>query len=153
MELRNRTNGIVVTETQFRAEHRNTSFPPTLTPELIDSFGYDPVFEGPQPTLIPPYQHARRDGVIQIDGKWYTHYVAAEPDADDKARMDADQADRIRTERNRLLSESDWTQLADSPLDADAKLAWQLYRETLRMVPQQSGFPWNVDWPPVPGSN
>jgi hypothetical protein len=58
----------------------------------------------------------------------------------------------VRNYRNELLSACDWTQLIDSPLDADAKLAWQLYRETLRMVPQQPGFPWNVTWPSVPGS-
>lgn len=56
----------------------------------------------------------------------------------------------IREERNKLLTESDWTQLADSPLDADGKLAWALYRETLRMIPQQDGFPETVNWPPKP---
>lgn len=56
----------------------------------------------------------------------------------------------VRDRRNALLAESDWTQLADSPLDADAKLAWALYRETLRMIPQQDGFPETVNWPPKP---
>jgi hypothetical protein len=43
MELRNRATGAVITDSQFRAENRNTSFPPQLTAEIIDSFGYDPV--------------------------------------------------------------------------------------------------------------
>jgi hypothetical protein len=58
----------------------------------------------------------------------------------------------IRTERNKRLADSDWTQQNDSPLDPDAKLAWQLYREALRMVPQQTNFPWEIDWPPKPGN-
>lgn len=170
MELRNRTNGIVVTESQFRAEHRNTSFPPVLTPELIDSFGYDPVLEGPQPTLIPPYQYAQRDGVVQINGQWFTHYIAGpvfqdytDPDgvvhtASEQYEAycfakDAEQAKAVRADRNQRLADCDWTQLTDSPLDPEAHAAWAFYRENLRMVPQQDGFPWNVQWPLKPGAN
>jgi hypothetical protein len=59
-------------------------------------------------------------------------------------------AAEVREQRNRLLSESDWTQTVDAPFDADGKLAWALYRETLRMIPQQDGFPETVNWPPKP---
>ncbi len=52
----------------------------------------------------------------------------------------------MRQIRNAKLAQCDWTQLTDSPLNADAKNAWALYRETLRMVPEQSGFPWTVQW-------
>jgi hypothetical protein len=65
MELRNRATGAVITGSQFRAENKNTSFPPQLTAEIIDSFGYDPVLEGPQATTIPPYQYSQRDGVVE----------------------------------------------------------------------------------------
>lgn len=147
MELRNRTNGIVVTESQFRAEYRNTSFPPVLTPELIDSFGYDPVFEGPQPTLIPPYQYAQRDGVVQINGKWYTHYIAVTPDAEGKTRMDAEQAARVRADRNQRLADCDWTQLPDAPVD---HTEWATYRQQLRTITAQQGFPWEITWPTAP---
>jgi hypothetical protein len=150
MELRNRATGAVVTDSQFRAENPNTSFPQVLTPEIIEDFGYDPVLEGPQPTLIPPYQYAQRDGVVEVNGQWFTHYIAVTADADQKAAMDAAQGDVVRTERNQLLAACDWTQLIDSPLDPDGRGAWQLYRETLRMVPQQQGFPWTIEWPPQP---
>jgi hypothetical protein len=150
MELRNRATGAVVTDSQFRAENPNTSFPQVLTPEIIEDFGYDPVLEGPQPTLIPPYQYAQRDGVVEVNGQWFTHYIAVTPDADQKAAMDAAQGDVVRAERNQLLAACDWTQLIDSPLDPDGRGAWQLYRETLRMVPQQQGFPWTIEWPPQP---
>lgn len=150
MELRNRTTGVVITEDEFRRSNPNTSFPQVLTPEIIEAFDYDPVLEGPQPTLIPPYQYAQRDGVIEVNGQWFTHYIAVTPDDEQKAAMDATQAANVRTERNKRLADCDWTQLADTPLDPDGKAAWALYRETLRMVPQQSGFPWNVEWPPQP---
>ena len=60
--------------------------------------------------------------------------------------------EEIRQKRNELLKETDWTQTLDSPFDADGKLAWSLYRETLRMIPQQDGFPENVTWPPKPNT-
>ncbi len=59
-------------------------------------------------------------------------------------------AAEVRQQRNKLLAESDWPQIADAPFDADGKMLWALYRETLRMIPQQDGFPETVNWPPKP---
>lgn len=55
-----------------------------------------------------------------------------------------------RTERDRLLSKSDWTQLLDSSLTAEQVEAWQGYRQQLRDVPGQAEFPMNVVWPECP---
>ncbi|WP_285907485.1 tail fiber assembly protein, partial [Pseudodesulfovibrio pelocollis] len=52
-------------------------------------------------------------------------------------------------ERDRLLAGCDWTQLADAPLSEDERDAWTLYRQELRDVPQQPGFPGVVAWPQV----
>ena len=52
-----------------------------------------------------------------------------------------------KAKRNFLLSASDWTQVADAPVD---KQAWAEYRQALRDVPQQSGFPESVTWPTPP---
>jgi hypothetical protein len=147
MELRNRSTGLVVTEDEFRRSNPQTSFPPQITAEIIDEFGYDPVLEGPQPTLIPPYQYAQRDGVIEINGQWFTHYIAVTPDDEQKAAMDANQAASVRAERNRRLADSDWTQLPDAPVD---QAAWAAYRQELRDVTAQTGFPWEINWPVEP---
>ena len=53
----------------------------------------------------------------------------------------------IRQSRNATLKDSDWTQLSDSPVD---KSAWATYRQALRDVPSQEGFPWEVTWPSKP---
>lgn len=63
-----------------------------------------------------------------------------------------EQAQLVRSDRNCRLAESDWTQFTDSPLDPEAKAAWAFYRENLRMVPDQPGFPWDVQWPPKPNA-
>lgn len=56
-------------------------------------------------------------------------------------------ADDIRKQRDTMLSASDWTQVADAPVD---KAAWAIYRQALRDVPTQVGFPDNVVWPIQP---
>ena len=56
-------------------------------------------------------------------------------------------AEEIREIRNKRLSASDWTQLSDSPVD---KQGWAIYRQSLRDVPNQLGFPANVTWPVKP---
>jgi hypothetical protein len=56
-------------------------------------------------------------------------------------------ADDIRAHRNALLSACDWTQVADAPVD---QAAWAVYRQALRDIPDQPGFPANVVWPVAP---
>jgi hypothetical protein len=164
MELRNRTTGAVITDSQFRSEHPNTSFPRVLSPEIIDSFGYDPVLEGPQATTVPPYQYSQRDGVVEINGQWFTHYVAGpvfQDYTDDQGVVhtaaeqyeaycfakDAEQAKVVREDRNHRLADCDWTQLPDAPVD---HAEWAAYRQALRDVTSQPGFPWSIEWPQQP---
>ena len=73
--------------------------------------------------------------------------TAAEQMVEYKARMDEEQARRIREDRNTRLNDSDWSQLADSTAD---KAAWATYRQALRDIPTSEGFPWNVTWPDSP---
>lgn len=61
----------------------------------------------------------------------------------DDARYDS----IIRNTRNALLKESDWTQINDAPVD---KQAWAEYRQLLRDITQQEGFPRNISWPIKP---
>lgn len=146
MEIRIRDTGAVVTESEFRSLHPNTSFPQSLTAETLDGFGADVVFEGPQ-AQPGRYQTAYRDGVEQLAGKWYTKWSVADMDAEAVAAKDAEQAKAVRASRNKMLADSDWTQVADAPVD---KTAWATYRQALRDVSTQTGFPWDVQWPIEP---
>lgn len=60
--------------------------------------------------------------------------------------------DGVRAERNRLLQESDWTDTASAParLGEEVYQAWQDYRQALRDVTSQPGFPFDVAWPAPP---
>jgi hypothetical protein len=56
-------------------------------------------------------------------------------------------ARNARAQRNTLLQQSDWTQVADAPVD---QTAWATYRQALRDVTTQEGFPEAVVWPVAP---
>ena len=164
MEIRNRSNGELTTISQFKATQPNTSFPKQITTDILDSYGYDPVLNGAAATVTAPYGVSTRSGVEQIDGKWFTKFIAgptftdttdsegkvtkaADNEAAYKARIDADAAARVRLDRNTKLTATDWTQLADSTADATA---WGTYRKALRDLPTSDGFPHKVTWPTEP---
>jgi hypothetical protein len=67
-------------------------------------------------------------------------FVTPGPDLDAESK-------RVRAERNKLLSECDWTQVNDAPVD---QVAWAAYRQALRDIPSQAGFPLDVSWPETP---
>jgi hypothetical protein len=154
-------------EAEFRAYIKANDGPTwgVTTEEILDSLGADVVFEGPQATGGTVYQYSQAAGVEQIDGKWYTKYIlgpvftdraatedepaktAAEQEAEYKAMKDAEQAKSLRQQRGEKLKDSDWTQVADAPVD---KAAWATYRQALRDVTKQSGFPWTITWPTQP---
>ena len=80
----------------------------------------------------------------------FTLEEEAERDAEEAAWA-AGENDRLaaaaREKRNTLLAECDWTQVADAPVD---KAAWAGYRQALRDIPDQSGFPTSIVWPTAP---
>jgi len=166
-----RTNdGQVMYEAEFRTFIKANGGPTwgTTTPEILATLGADVVFEGPQATGGTVYQFSMRQGVEQIDGKWYTKYVlgpiftdcaatedapaktAAEQEAEYKAMKDAEQAKSVRTQRDAKLAESDWrvTKALESNLPQDFE--WAAYRQALRDITSQPGFPWTIDWPVNP---
>lgn len=144
MEIRIRESGQVMYESEFRALFPNTSLP-QLTKEVLDELGADVVLEGPQaqPTR---YQTSFRDGVEQIDGKWYTKYSVADMNDEAKANVDAEQAKNVRAERDRLLAETDWRFRSD----LTPSQAWKDYCQALRDIPAQAGFPFDVTYPTKP---
>ena len=167
MEIRNRSNGELTTVSQFKATQLNTSFPKQITTEILDSYGYDAVLNGAAATVTAPYGVSTRSGVEEISGQWFTKFIAGPVFTDTtddegvvttataneaayKARIDAEVATSVRAERDKLIAESDWTQLADSQLSDSVKATWVTYRQALRDLPTAEGFPHTITWPTKP---
>ena len=168
-EYRNRTTGEVKTQGAWRAANPNMSLPRVWTAATLDALNLDPVLRSPAAT-VGAYQVSVRDGVVQdANGNWVENYVArdmfsdttdedgvthtkAEQEAAYQAGLDAGVAEANRTKRDQLLTDSDWTQMNDSPLTNELKTAWATYRQELRDVTSLDEWPnlTDEDWPVAP---
>tara|TARA_A100001391_G_scaffold178104_2_gene142400 strand:+ start:1777 stop:2274 length:498 start_codon:yes stop_codon:yes gene_type:complete len=163
-EYRERKTGEVKTQGEWRAVFKNMSLPKVWDSGVCDALNIDPVLASPSATTTA-YQTSVRDGVEQnSNGDWVEKYVAkdmfasdddgtkAEKEAAYQATLDVNTAERHRTTRNKLLADSDWTQVNDSPLSNDNKTSWATYRQELRDMSDLDAWP-NIsddDWPVAP---
>lgn len=91
-------------------------------------------------------QHLETVDAYLEDGVAYTVRVVTNSDEYNAERVSL-QWQKIRFERDELLSKSDWTQLPDvSNVD---KTAWATYRQQLRDITTQAD-PFNITWPSTP---
>lgn len=163
MEIRLRSTGQVMLESELRQWAKDNNGPSwgITTPEVLEALGADPVFEGAQASGGTVYQYSQRNGVEQIDGKWYTKYIlgpvftdgentAAEQEAAYKAQKDAEFAKAARDSRDRLLAECDWVVVKSLESGQAVPTEWATYRQALRDIPQQAGFPTSINWPVKP---
>lgn len=128
----------------LRSRFPNTSFAIPITESQLPD-GVMIVKESSQP--IPLRFQKLISGVSLVNGivtKTYDTEVMSQVEIDD---FTLNTATEVRLERNRLLNSSDWTQVADAPVD---KLAWGEYRKQLRDISMQEGFPFNITWPIAP---
>lgn len=100
----------------------------------------------------PAYNHATHILVPadtpELEGEeWVLGWKMVALTAEQAATASSQKAQQVRAGRNQMLRESDWTQVADAPVDITA---WAAYRQALRDVPAQPGFPWEVTWPQQP---
>jgi len=167
MNYRIRSSGDIKSQGEIRKMHPNTSLPRVWDESICEALGIDVIFEGPQATGGDQYQFSQAAGIEEINGKWYTKYVlgpifvdndeatAAEQESAYKAQKDAEQAKSVRAERDRLLAECDWVTLkaidaSNDGLGIQLPQVWMTYRQALRDITAQAGFPWNVTWPEKP---
>lgn len=79
--------------------------------------------------------------------------IEANPDAwHDAVVSEAASAEawRARCKRDELLAKCDYAMGTDYPATDAEREAWRAYRQALRDIPEQEGFPWDIDWPEAP---
>ena len=86
---------------------------------------------------IPRYRWDGSAAVLRTEG---------EMDADRMPGITA----RARAQRDKLQLDTDWTQTLDAPIDSDTRAAYRAYRQALRDIPEQEGFPEAITWPELP---
>ena len=134
----------------LRRDNPNTSFPKNVPEATMVSYGMFPVGYEAAPEYDPMthrLQHSSEP--VLKDGKWVLVKTVVALTPEQIADRDAAKGAEVRKKRNQLLSDSDWTQLADAPVDATA---WATYRQGLRDITDHVSFPYltSEDWPVAP---
>jgi len=129
--------------TQLKKDNPNTSFPKEPTEELLATYGVYICTNEPQPDYDESIERLILGDPVLVDGSWVRKWTTV-PIPEEELALS------VRNERDRLLTESDWTQVSDSPLFQDS--AWLSYRTELRDITDQDGFPYSVVWPVIPQS-
>ena len=87
---------------------------------------------------------------VLVNNIWTQVWNITEKSADEISSINAERSATVRSVRNVKLSACDWTQVSDAPVD---KAAWATYRQALRDLPKETGFPWTMTWPTDPNGN
>jgi hypothetical protein len=132
---------------ELRRDNPNTSFPKKPTEATLASWGVYPVATTAQPAFSHATQNLIEGDPVLVDGQWKQTWVVTDATPEQVTQRSEQQADDMRNKRNALLANSDWTQIADAPVDATA---WATYRQALRDITTQVGFPNEVIWPVEP---
>lgn len=120
----------------------NTSFPTPFSPPE----GYEKVELQPHPE-VDHTENLSEIAPTFVDGV-LTQQWAVEPATEEEiAKRTEAMAFSVRQTRDALLQQSDWTQIWDATCDKDA---WAEYRQALRDITSQPGFPWEIGWPEKP---
>ena len=132
----------------LRRDNPNTSYPRNPSDAVLASWNVFPVTDEPTPAYNPATQNCNQVNPTLIDGKWVMTWVVTPATPEEIADRTSAKESEVRQQRNELLSACDWTQGKDIP-DSTSDL-WAPYRQDLRDIPEQPGFPWNVVWPTKP---
>jgi hypothetical protein len=131
----------------LRRDNPNTSYPRNPSDAVLASWNVFPVTDEPTPAYNPATQNCNQVNPTLIDGKWVMTWVVTPATPEEIAERTSAKESEVRQQRNELLSACDWTQLPDAPVPA---APWAAYRQELRDVTAQAGFPWDVIWPEEP---
>lgn len=133
---------------QLRRDNPNTSFPKSIPDQTLAAYGIYPVADLEAPSIDAATQKLVQDASPSlVDGQWQIGWSVVSLTAVEIAEKANEAGNAVRSQRDRLLSSCDWTQVADAPVN---KTAWAAYRQELRDIPSQAGFPGNVIWPSQP---
>lgn len=133
------------TLTDLRLANPGTSFPEQISDDTAAAFNCFPV--APTEPPADDYTINLKRTAVKQGSDWVEEWSSTPATPEQIAERTAAKANDVRIERNQRLQDCDWTQLPDAPVD---RATWAIYRQELRDVAAQAGFPWNITWPSKP---
>jgi len=137
----------------LRRDNPLTSFPKKIGDAILASYGIFHVMPEAQPehdnlvqTLVRDPEPNNNETAVNEEtgetyktGRWVIGYTI-----ENKPQDQAETA--VRNKRDRILAETDWMALSDVTMGAETTA----YRQALRDITAQVGFPYTVEWPTKP---
>ena len=162
-EYRNRTTGEIKTQGALRRDNPNMSMPRVWGDSVCDALNVDPILAAPKPTEgIGQYQFVARNGAVKdTKDNWVEAWEIRDMFADDdelgtkaeqeaayQTQLDTSAAESNRSQRDKLLTETDWWAVSDRTMTSDQTA----YRKSLRDITTHSNWPHLEadDWPTKP---
>ena len=133
------------TLTDLRRANLGTSFPKNISDETAAQFNCFPVTPATQPADDHTVNLSRT--AIKQGDDWVEEWISTPATPEQVTERTEVKAAEVRQQRNELLAACDWTQVVDISLDP---ASWVSYRQELRNITSQPGFPHTVTWPEEP---
>ena len=132
---------------ELKRDNPNTSFPRSMSDAQLAEYGLYPVSprEIPQP-FDPLTQNAEVINPVLEAGVWVQTWSITAASSSEIEQRTADLIQNLKGQRDQYLSETDWMALSDNILTSE----WASYRQALRDITSQGGFPFSVTWPTKP---
>ena len=132
---------------QFRADNLNISFPSEISDEVLANYGVYPVGYQPAPSYTPATQKMILSPQPSlVEGSWILTKTIVNKTSEEIESDTAGKAVEVRRQRDERIAKTDWAALSDTTMSAEMTT----YRQALRDVPAQEGFPYNITWPTKP---
>lgn len=138
---------------KYRAENKNKSLPKFLDNRFLATEYVFPVY----PTSKPEYNEVTQSVVadaynpyLDEDGFWKYGWNIVNKTEEVVEHDTLIKAMQVRKERDALLAECDWVTIKAADTNTPVDEAWATYRQALRDITAQDGFPYTVTWPTKP---
>jgi hypothetical protein len=131
----------------LRRDNPNTSYPRNPSDATLADWNVFPVTDKPAPNFNPATQNCNQINPTLKAGTWEMAWAVTPATLQEITERTSAKEAEVRQQRNALLNDCDWTQLPGTPV---SPAPWAEYRQQLRDVTAQVGFPWEVVWPVAP---
>lgn len=126
----------------LRRDNPNVSFPKKVPEQMMGKFGMFVVHMSEAPSINSRVQTLSSD-VQFIDGKWKQVWSVSNLPEDIAS-------ENVRTQRDKMLEKTDWMVIRSQETGTPVSSNWSSYRQALRDITAQQGFPYQVNWPVKP---
>lgn len=128
----------------LRRDNPKTSFPKNVPITILANYGVLPVVHAEQPAYDPLVQTLKRDDMpTRVNNEWTIGYTVE--------NLPQEQAEaNVRRRRDDKLAATDWRVIKAYETSSNLPAEWELYRQALRDITTQVGFPHTVEWPVEP---